>query len=562
MLKRSYLEGAISYRLEDIELYTRKGWWLNLTFSDILDCASERFPEKTAVIDNRSSISYSTLKKRAGFFARRLLQLGVRKYDRILLQLPNIHEFLVVFYGAQRIGAVPVLAVPRHGVREISHFIQLTNPKVWVLPERDGKREFYDLVQQVDPKSKGVEHVIMVGSKEEVNADLIPLDSLMEGELTDQEPLFDLEELRPDSNDVALILLTGGTTGLPRGVPRTHNSFLTNIRYTNLDTRPDDILGLATPIGHAMAHQGAVGGSIFHGATLCLIAVPRARPILEAIERHRITKVALVPTQLEDILNEPDLDKYDLSSLKRVQTAGAALHPETARKARLLFAKWGAEFAGGGYGSSEGPCATHRPGESPEVFRNSIGMPMCEGDRWKAIDENEEELPPGIEGELAVKGPCVFTGYYRSDEENQKIFTWDGFYKTGDLGKIDENGYIYITGRKKDIIQRGAESIIPADIEAMLNRNPVIESSAVVAMPDPRLGEKACAYVKLKPGCNLSFEEMISFLRSQKASLFQLPERLEIVEELPRTPVGKIDKEVLRKDIRRKIEKEKRNRGS
>jgi len=263
-----------------------------------------------------------------------------------------------------------------------------------------------------------------------------------------------------------------------------------------------------------------------------------------------------VPTQLEDILNLPDLHRYDLTSLRKVVTAGAALRPETAQKAKAFFKSLGAEFGGGGFGSSEGPCASHYPGELPEIFRLSIGRPMCEGDRWKVLDEEEQELPPNTEGELAAKGPCVFTGYYRSEADNREIFTADGYYKMGDVGKIDEQGHIYITGRKKDVIQRGGEGIIPSEIERLLCLHPDIEAAAVVAMPDPRLGERACSYVVLKPGARLTFEEMMVFLKSQGAGVFLLPERLEIVDKLPKTAVGKIEKKSLRKDIAEKLKRE------
>lgn len=353
-----------------------------------------------------------------------------------------------------------------------------------------------------------------------------------------------------------MILLTGGTTGLPKGVPRTHNSYLANIRYTNAETRSADIRGLATPVGHSMAQQGPIGGSILCGASVSLIRVPRAQPILEAIERDRITISGLVPTQLEDILNHPDLQQYDLRSLRKVGAVGAALRPETAKKAREFFNGIGADFSGGAFGSSEGPTAAHGPGESPEVFQHSIGRPLCKGDHWKVIDDLEREMPPNTEGELAAKGPCVFTGYYKSEAENREIFTRDGYYKMGDLGRMDPEGHIYITGRKKDIIQRGGEGIIPSEIERLLHLHPSVAAAAVVGMPDRRLGERVCGYVVLKPGNTLGFEEMIDFLRSQGAGVLLLPERLEIIESLPRTPVGKFDKKVLRSDIRKKLERE------
>lgn len=551
--ERAYLEGANPYSPEFIKEYAEKGWWLNLTFGDVLDRSAERTPDKTAVIDEKGSLTYGELRRKVDQFARVLLRIGIRKYDRILIQLPNCHEFLVAFYGMQRIGAVPVLAIPRHGLREISHFIKELEPKGWILPFQDGKRPFKELIEEVKPWAKGVEQVIMVCDEGETPPGVLSMESLMNEDPVEDSPIEDLAPFRPDPNDVAIILLTGGTTGMPKGVPRTHNSYLCNIRYTNAETRPDDVRALATPIGHSMAHQGPVGGSVFCGATLCLISVPRSGPILNAIETHRVTSIGLVPTQLEDILNDPDLESYDLSSLKRVGTVGSALRPETAQRARALFEKLGADFTGGAFGSSEGPFTIHRPEESPEVFRHSIGRPPCEGDHWKAVDEEDRDLPPNTEGELVARGPCIFTGYFRSEEENRKIFTSDSYYKMGDVGKIDEEGNIYITGRKKDIIQRGGEGIIPGEIEEILHLHPDIKSAAVVGMPDPRLGEKACAYVALKARARIDFEGMIEFMKSRGASVLQLPERLEILDHLPRTPVGKPDKEALRQDIQEKI---------
>ncbi|PKN29587.1 MAG: hypothetical protein CVU64_07450 [Deltaproteobacteria bacterium HGW-Deltaproteobacteria-21] len=553
MNRQTYLEGAVPYPADVIREYVERGWWQNLTFGDVLDRSAARQPARTAIVDQRSRYTYAQLKEKVDRFARALLHLGVRRYDRILIQLPNRSEFLVAFYGMQRIGAVPILAIPRYGVREIHHFLQVMQPVVWILPSREGKRLSRELIEQVGPWTKGVEHVIMVGDREEI-PNVLWMDDLTSDSALQDASGGDLIRHRPDPNDVAVILLTGGTTGMSKGVPRTHNSYLANIRYTNEGTEPEDVRALATPIGHSMAHQGPVGGGIYYGASLCLIETPRAQPILEAVELHHITMLSLVPTQLEDILNFPDLSRYDLSSLRKVRTAGAALRPETARKAEMFFRGIGADFDGGAFGSSEGPCATHRPNEPPEVFHRSIGKPMCEGDRWKVLDERERELPPNTEGELAAKGPCVFTGYYRSEEENREIFTRDGYYKMGDIGRMDEDGYIYITGRKKDIIQRGGEGIIPSQIESLLLLHPGIRSAAVVAMPDSRLGEKACAYVTLKPGGSLNLDEIVSFLKSKGAGVLQLPEHLVVVDTLPRTEIGKIDKKALQADIRNRVE--------
>ncbi len=559
MTKRTYLQGAVPYDEEAIRKYASRGWWLNQTYGDILDATTARFPNNVALIDDRVHLTYAELKAKVDRLAIALLGLGIKKYDRILFQLPNRHEFVVAFYAAQRIGAIPVITVVRQEYQEVSHFFRLTEPMAWIVPARDGKREFAGLIERIRSESVSLKHVIMPDGEGMVDG-AFSVHELIAGVDLDKYPADYLVQFRPDPNDVAMILTTGGTTGLPKGVPRTHNSFLACVRLSNLAVAPGDIRALVTPIGHTMAHQGSIGGAIMYGAGVVMLT-PKVKDMLEAIQKYRITDIDFVPTLLEDFLNYPQLAQYDLSSLKMLRTVGAALRPETAERARKFLEKLGAQFGGGGFGSTEGPSAGKPAGGGSEIPRGAVGKPGCEGDHWKVLDDGGRELPANSEGELAAKGPCVFTGYYRSEEENQTIFTKDGYYRMGDLGKIDEEGNIYITGRKKDIIQRGGEGIIPAQIENLLLQLPAVQRAAVVGMPDTRLGEKACAFVVLKPGATLGFEEMVRSLREKGASVLLLPERLEIVADLPRTPVGKVDKKALVQGITQKLTAEGALRG-
>lgn len=546
-----YLPGARPYPREAIDLYTSRGWWQDLTYGDLLDRAAASAPRRLAVIDARSRLTYAALREKVDSFAFSLRRLGLGRHDRVLLQLPNRHEFLIAFFALHRLGAVPVLSITRHQQQEVRGLIRLTKPVAWIVALQDDHRDFRPLIEAVRSQEE-LRHVITLTDGAEPPRGALAMERLVLAPATQREREA-LQRLRPDPNDVALILPTGGTTGAAKGVPRTHNSYLANVRYTAHDLGPDDVVGLATPIGHSMAQQGALGAAVLHAATLAVIESPRAETILARVQRDSITSLGLVPTQLEDILAHPDLASFDLRSLRRVRTAGAALRPETAAQAEAFFRSLGASFKGGDFGSSEGPSATHSPQEPPEVFRTSVGRPMCEGDHWKVIDEAERELPPNTEGELAVKGPLVFTGYYRSEAENREVFTADGYFKLGDLGRIDEDGYIYITGRKKDVIQRGGETIIPSEMERLIRLHPAVEAVAVVAMPDGRLGEKACAYAVLKPAARLSLAELVAFLQEQGAGKLQLPEHLEVVPDLARTAVGKVDKKALREDIAAKL---------
>ncbi len=547
----TYLEGANPYPPETIEEYTSKGWWQNLTYGDLLDRAAGAYPDKVAIVDARGQLTFSGFKDRADRMAVALLELGIKKYDRVLIQLPNRHEFFIFFYALQRIGAVPVLATPRHEYREVSHFFRLTEPVAWIIPSRDTTREFLPLIKRVRAEATCLKHLIMPDDGERLPPEATSMNVLLSRVRRRNLDEY-LRQFRPDPNDVALILPTSGTTGLPKGVPRTHNSYLAGVAVASLDTTPDTVAGLPTPIGHGLAQQGMGGSFVMQGATLIMIEVIRAKEIMEAIQRYRINRIILVPALLEDMLNHPDLDKYDLTSLRVVGSSSSALRPETLDKAKGLFDRLGTILEGSVYGSTEGPCARHKPGVpvSPEIFRTSIGTPIAEGDHWKVINEREEELPANTEGELAAKGPLVFTGYYRSEADNKEIFTRDGYYKMGDLGRIDESGNIFITGRKKDVIKRGGEGVTAGEIENLLHMHPDIQAAAVIGLPDPRLGEIVCACVQLKEGKSLTLADLVSFLRDIGAGKLLLPERLEIIDDLPETPVGKIDKAALRRSIR------------
>jgi 2,3-dihydroxybenzoate-AMP ligase len=557
-IEHDYLPGARPYSPKQIQEYTEKGYWLNETYEDLLQRAVKKFPSKTFIVDLTKKpalrLTFKEAKEKIDRFAAYLKKQGVKKYDRILVQLPNCYEFIITYFGAQKIGAVPVLAVPKYEYLEINDIMTLTQPVSWIIPDRDGARDFVSLIPKIKANHENLTHIFMIGDHQRFPEEALSLEECIE-EVTKQE-IKQVYHEKPDPNDVAHILLTGGTTGRSKAVPRTYNSFLTNVRYINRHFSSEDINLLATPVGHGMAHQGALGCSVLHGGTLIISASPRPTDILEAIHTEKVTRLAVVPTQLIGMLEHPELEKYDLSSLRMISTAGAPLDSKIAQRAIKFFSQFECIVQGGAYGSSEGPSAQH-PEPPTGTLVASVGKPLVDGDHYIVINEQEEILPPNTIGELAVKGPSVFTVYYNSEEVNDQIFTKSGYYKTGDLAKIDENGYIYITGRKKDIIQRGGESIVPSEIEDLIEQHPAVDKAAVVGMPDPYMGERACAYVTLKSGIkSLTLEDMIRFLKEKGAGVLLWPERLEIIEEFPLTNVGKLDKKALRKSIREKLIRE------
>ena len=367
-----------------------------------------------------------------------------------------------------------------------------------------------------------------------------------------EDNLARLASRRPDPMHVAHMGPTGGTTGAPKIVPRTHNSLITGIEYCSKswEQSNQDINLIAGPIGHDLTFsKGFIGGIITCGKVIFLDS-PDDREICETMEREKVTSIIWVPTLAQRLLQYRDLDKHDLSSLKKMHSAGAASNPDLVKDVteRLKMKFYN------GYGGTEGMTTITRTTDDFKTICTTVGRPTCPYDTYKVIDRDGNERPPNTQGELVVKGPGVFTGYYNNPEENREVFTKDGFFRTGDVAKIDENGYITITGRIKEMINRGGESISATQIERLINRHPDVAAVAVIPMPDPIMGERVCAYIEPKAGAQLTFDDIISFLKGEKASVLQLPERIEFIDVMPYTGAQKMDKRYLREDIEKKLQ--------
>jgi non-ribosomal peptide synthetase component E (peptide arylation enzyme) len=543
------MEGFPAYKKEHAQLYNKYRWWLGLTWGDVLDKASDLYPGKEGLVDDSGSLTYGELREKVDRLAIGLVGLGIQKHDFVLLQIPNWHEYVIAFFAVQKIGAIAVLVLPRHTELEINHLSMLTKPKAWILPERYRRLDYLPIIEKVRQENPQLEHIISVRAKQGIGS--ISLEQLIEGARLTGNDLPELESRRPDPTAVAQIMPTGGTTGLPKAVPRTHNSFLCNVEYHSRAweiTSEDTVLTIA-PVSHGQGMLCGVGGAIFNFAKFVLIDSTEPGDICKVIERERVTAIPTVPAIVIRLINFPDLKKHDLSSLKKIYAGGA---PSTPELVKAVYEKLGCKFVNA-FGSVEGSNAMTRLDENFEIVCNTVGKRCCPYETYKIVDRDENTVPPNIEGEFVTKGPGIFTGYFKSVEENQDIFTRDGFFKTGDLAKIDEFGNIKITGRTKDIIIRGGENISAVNIENLISSHPGVEDVAVIGMPDTELGERICAYIQAASETTLSFQEIISFLKKKGASVLQLPERIEFVESIPLTKVGKADKEALRADIRRRL---------
>ena len=543
------LEGFTPYKKEDAERYNRLRWWAGLTFGDILDKAADIYPDKEALVDSRTRLTYAQVREKANRLAISLMELGIKAQDRVLVQLPNWNEFVYSYFALQKIGSIPVLLIARYRQYEINHLCHLTQATAWIVPEKYGKINYLPIIDDVLKDNPQTRHAVLVRGKG--HKPLLSLEKLIEDARLTEENLVKLADRRPDPMQVAHMGPTGGTTGLPKVVPRTHNDYLCRAEYVarGWELTSNDTLLAVAPVGHDLTSSIGLCPTIFAFGKVVMLDSTEPEDICRAIQKEKITALAWTPALAHRLVNFEDLKDYDMSSLKKMYCGGGASPPDLVKE---VNEKLGCIFINA-YGGTEGMTVQTRLNYDIEMVHRSVGKPTCPYDIYRVVDENGRQLPPNSPGELLVKGPGVFTGYYNAPEENKKALDKDGFFRTGDLAKFDDSGNIILTGRIREIIKRGGESISAVEIENLIVTHSDVAAVAVSGMPDPVMGEKACAYIQPKPGAKLSFEEIISFLKGKDASVLQLPERIEFIDSLPLTKARKLDKRALEEDIKKKI---------
>jgi 2,3-dihydroxybenzoate-AMP ligase/mycobactin salicyl-AMP ligase len=360
-----------------------------------------------------------------------------------------------------------------------------------------------------------------------------------------------LENRRPDPRQISHMGPTGGTTGEPKIVPRTHNSLACAVEFCSKswDQHCEDINMIVGPVGHDLSFSKGLLGSIITQGTLVFQKSTDNADICRTIEEEKVTSIIWVPTLAQRLLQFEDIGKYNLSSLKKIHSGGGASHSEMIKEITALL---NIRYYNG-YGATEGMTCITRTTDTYETICKSVGRPTFPYDTYKVVDSRGAELPCNMPGELLVKGPSVFSGYYNNPEENAKIFDENGFFKTGDIATISEQGYITLCGRIKEMINRGGESISATEIEKLIILHPDVALVGVIPMPDKLMGERVCAYIETKNGASLTFEGVIDFLKSKNASVLQFPEKIVFIKNMPTTNAGKLDKKALRKDIEKRL---------
>jgi 2,3-dihydroxybenzoate-AMP ligase len=347
------------------------------------------------------------------------------------------------------------------------------------------------------------------------------------------------------------MLLSGGTTSLSKLIPRTHDDYVLNAKACAQVAGFDagTVWMAVLPLGHNynLASPGMLG-VFYYGGTVVIAPSMDAETVFPLVQRHRVSVISAAVPLITAWLASPVPAACDLSSLKVIQNGGARLAPELRRRVRERFGCTPQEV----YGTAEGLINMTRLDDPDELLLETSGAPVCDADEIKVVDDDGREVPDGTPGELIVRGPYTIRGYYNAAEKNREAFTTDGFYRMGDV--VRKRGrYVSTEGRKNDLINRGGEKINCEEVENLIFKHPAVHQVALVAMPDPTFGEKACAFVVPKPGMTLAFDELIGFLKQQRIASFKLPERLELVDKLPTSLVGKVLKRQLRETIVAKI---------
>lgn len=548
------LPGCVSWPEEFAREYRRKGYWLDVSIPQFFARLAAAAPDRLAVVDGDRRVSLGALWEQSGNLAAHFRSLGLQPRQRAVFQLPNGVEFLISFLALLRTGVIPVMALPSHRQNEISHYVRSAEATCLFIPERSKDFDFRQMADAVRAESPSLQKVFVLGDAREQE---VSLNALLSNQANAGD-LAAIEAIELDPGDVALMLLSGGTTALPKLIPRTHNDYICNFSQSAriAGFGPDTVLLLTLPLAHNY-NLGSPGllGALAAGGRVVFAPRGDCNTVFSLVEKERVTFIQAAVPLVVNWLNDPALDRFDVSSLKVVQQGGARLSSELRDRLRKRL---GCQFQED-YGTAEGLLNMTRLDDPDDIVLHSSGAPVCADDEIKVLDEQGNEVPDGEVGELVTRGPYTIRGYYNAPQINARAFTPDGFYRMGDY--VRKRGrYVTAEGRKNDLINRGGEKISVDEVENLILKHPAVRGVAIVAMPDPVFGERACAFMTLNPNASLTFADLSKFLLDQKIAKFKLPERLEIVPDFPVSGAGKILRRTLREMIETKIRDEQVSR--
>jgi len=524
----------------------QQGYWLNKTILQSLNEAVQQYPDKVALVSYKTedqsekSFTYREMLHTANKISLGLKRLGVQKQDIVSCQLPNWWEFTLLYIACRRIGAILNPLMPIFRERELSFMLKHTESKVFIVPKVFRKFDHEKLAYQLQRNTETLEHVVVVGGEGENSFEKLLLNHGLDN---DPQILNTLNDVTITADDIAQLVFTSGTTGEPKGVMHSANTLFSNIvpYAKRLHLSKDDVIFMGSPMAHQTGFMYGLIMPVLLKAKAVLQDVWDVNTAIDLIHKHQVT-FTMASTPFLNDLSEAVLDTHQsLDSLKLFLCAGAPIPSTLVQKARQnlgvkVISAWGMTECGA--------VTTTRPEDDDERSFNTDGLPLP-GVEVKIVDDHGEILPPHQSGTLMIRSCSNFGGYMKRPHLNET--SEDGWFDTGDIAYQDEQGYIRIAGRKKDVIIRGGENIPVAEVESLIYLHPDIATVALVPYPDDRMGEKACAIVKLKEGAEqIALKDLVDFLKMHNLANQYLPERLEVWEDIPMTPSGKIQKFKLR----------------
>lgn len=548
------LDGCVEWPEEFIKDYIEKGYWENTTLGEHFDKWTEDYADRTALAFGDKTITYAQMGEEVTRLSYQLVQMGIKTYDPVILQLFNSHELLYLFYACFKIGAIPICSLPTHRWSEIHLFAEMTQAKAHVIPAGVVQDfDYEEFAEQLREEVSSLEHVLTLGKPGRPN--MVSLNEMIETEIDLEVARATLDEYRPDPFEPALFQLSGGTTGVPKIIPRTHADYYYNAkccaeRYDiNQDTRFLAPLPMPhnAPLAFMILPTHLSGGMIVPTA-------PKPEFVIQEVMKQKINYMPMAQLLVPVILELPVESVREIfGTIEKLWCA--TIRSEDLAKMREIFNCESYQL----FGMAEGFGAGTAESDSPDIKICTQGRPLSDKDEVKIINPfTLEELPLGEVGELVCRGPYTICGYYKSPERNADAFTKDGFYRTGDLVTLDSANNISWKGRIKDCIDRGGEKISAEEVEGHIAFHPKVKDVAVVGMPDKAMGERVCVFVVKDPALSLTLEELREFLTDdRRIAKYKMPERIEFLNELPQTGVGKFEKKSLRTLIAATLEAEK-----
>jgi len=531
------LPGVVAFPPEFAKRYREKGYCQGKSLAEEFAACFSRFSQRIFLVDGEKQFTYAEIDRLSDILALNLLGLGLKPLDRVVPTLPNCAEFVLLYFALQKIGAIPIAALVTHRFAEINQFVQLSGATACVYPERQGDFAFEPMIRRVQKENASLKFCLSLSRLKEF------IEKKAEGKLP---------KIPIDPADPCIFQLSGGTTGIPKLIPRTHNDYAYNSKTAApvCGVTKDSVLLLALPIAHNMplACPG-IQGYFFQGGKVVLSPTTKPEDIFSLIQKNKATHLKVVPALLIRLINDPSISRFDLSSIKIIQSGGQRMQPEVRLKTHELIPSC---FVQENFGMSEGMLFFVRTDDPQEVKLETCGRPICPDDEVRLVDEEGREVAPGEVGELTCRGPYTLRGYYGVPDYNARAFTADGFYCSGDLMRRHPSGNYVVEGRKKDLINRGGEKISAEEIENLILSHPAVQNVACVPVPDEQLGERMCACVVLRKNTKLDFQELVEFLKTKEIAKFKLPERLELFEDFPVSTFGKVSKKSLAEMIGRK----------